>query len=113
MEKFIMDNKKNRIRYHHLMCIPRYIGEGYSDEFCNNLANIKSNIKKNNYILVNGLDDVCTCCPNNVNGKCLDEIKVSRYDKLVKEKLDKGEKINPKEICNDCCWYYICKNIDV
>lgn len=53
------------------------------------------------------------CCPNNVNGKCLDEIKVSRYDKLVKEKLGKGEKINPKEICNDCCWYYICKNIDV
>ena len=107
-----MYNEKIKIRYHHLMCIPRYIGKGYSDEFCENLKKIKDNLKNNNYILVDSCDDVCTCCPNNIDGKCKDENKVSKYDKLVKERLAQGEKLNPKEICKDCCWLYICENID-
>lgn len=108
-----MNNRKIKIRYHHLMCIPRYIGEGYSEAFCKNLEKIKNNLKNNNYILVDCCDDVCTYCPNNIDGKCKDEDKVSRYDEAVKEKIIKGEKPEPKDICKDCCWLYICKNIDI
>ena len=34
-----------KIRYHHLMCIPRYRGEGYSAEFCDNLQKIKAGFR--------------------------------------------------------------------
>ena len=108
-----MENRKIKIRYHHLMCIPRYRGKGYSEAFCKNLEKIKNSLKNNNYVLVDYCDDVCTCCPNNVEGKCKDEEKVSRYDKLVKEKIYQREKPQPKDICKDCCWLYICKNIDI
>lgn len=41
-----------KIRYHHLMCIPRYKGKGYSLEFCKNMERVKASLKNNNYILV-------------------------------------------------------------
>ncbi|MCM1115015.1 MAG: DUF1284 domain-containing protein [Clostridium sp.] len=101
-----------KIRYHHLMCIPRYKGEGYSKAFCNNLQKIKRELKSNNYTLVDSCDDVCKCCPNNKNGSCRDEEKVSKYDALVKEKLEKNEPLSPEEICSDCSWFYLCKKIN-
>lgn len=104
---------KIRIRYHHLMCIPRYKGEGYSKEFCNNLAKVKSNIHADNYTLVDTCDDVCLFCPNNENGVCLDEKKVGGYDALVKEKLARGEALLPREICSDCCWFNLCDEIKI
>ena len=108
-----MNNKKIKIRYHHLMCIPRYRGKGYSEEFCKNLEKIKNSLKNDNYILVDTCDDLCVCCPNNIDGKCTDDNKVSKYDKLVIERLSQGKKLDPKEICSDCCWFSICKNIEI
>lgn len=99
-----------KIRYHHLMCIPRYKSNGYSLEFCKNMEHIKESLKNNNYILVDCCDDICRFCPNNINGKCADDEKVKRYDTLVQDKLSRNEKLLPKEICNDCCWFDICKN---
>lgn len=100
-----------KIRYHHLMCIPRYRGEGYSVGFCENLQKIKDGLKDNNYVLVDSCDDVCRFCPNNNNGVCNAEEKVNRYDKLVKEKLERKEALLPEEICSDCCWFDICGKI--
>lgn len=100
-----------RIRYHHLMCIPSFKGEGYSKKFCENLAKIKEAFESGDYSLVDGCDDVCKACPNNICGRCIDERKVSRYDALVKEAIDKNEAFSPKDICTDCKWYYICKEI--
>ena len=37
-----MENRKIKIRYHHLMCIPRYRGKGYSEAFCKSLEKIKN-----------------------------------------------------------------------
>ncbi len=93
------------------MCIPRYKGEGYSTAFCENLQRVKENLKNHNYVLVNSCDDVCLFCPNNHNGVCNAEEKVSRYDALVKEKLENKEALLPEEICSDCCWFEICKKI--
>lgn len=100
-----------KLRYHHLMCIPRYRGNGYSEEFCENLNRIKKELKNNHYTLVEECDDVCLSCPNNINGKCRDEEKVSRYDRMVKSALENNRAPLPKDICSDCSWFYICKNI--
>lgn len=108
-----MKDAKIKIRYHHLMCIPRFKGEGYNEEFCQNLKKIKDNIKNNNYVLVSGCDDICSCCPYNINGKCAGEDVVSKYDNFVKLMLIQGQKFVPKDICSDCHWFYICKDIDV
>lgn len=102
-----------KIRYHHLMCIPRYKGEGYSRDFCENLEKVKHNIKNNSFTLVDKCDDICLFCPNNINGRCADEDKVSRYDALVKEKLERGEVLSPESICSDCCWFDICKDMKI
>lgn len=108
-----MNKKKIKIRYHHLMCIPRYTGEGYSQKFCENFQRIQQHLNNNDYELVNHCDNICMYCPSNIDGKCANEIQVTRYDKLVKEKLDKGQKLLLKDICSDCCWYRICKNVEV
>lgn len=102
-----------RLRYHHLMCLPRYKGEGYSEEFCQNLDYIKKQLACNNYILVEDCDDICTSCPNCRDGVCSDEEKVKRYDNLVKVFVENGQMPNPDYICSDCRWYYICREIDV
>lgn len=99
-----------KIRYHHLMCIPRYKGEGYSSEFCENMESVKASFNDNNYTLVDSCDDICRFCPNNKSGYCIDEDKVRKYDLLVKEKLSRKELPIPKDICSDCCWFDICKN---
>lgn len=100
-----------KIRYHHLLCIPRFTGKGYSEEFCSNLLKIKNKLKSRNYILTTECDDVCKCCPNNINGRCISEEKVSAYDEAVKSALENGKKPLPENICSDCEWYYICKDL--
>ncbi|MDE6470925.1 MAG: DUF1284 domain-containing protein [Eubacterium sp.] len=102
-----------KIRYHHLMCIPRYKGEGYSREFCENLRKVKESIHEEDYTLVDCCDDICLFCPNNENGICKDSEKVSRYDTLVKGKILKGEAFLLEEICSDCSWFDICRNIKI
>lgn len=93
------------------MCIPRFTGKGYSKEFCDNLLSIKKQLKKGNYILTTECDDVCKCCPNRTNSKCKSEEKVRAYDYAVKSAIENGETPLPKNICSDCEWYYICKDI--
>ena len=100
------------IRYHHLLCLPRFEGKGYSNDFCKNMANIKKLYNSEKITLVEKCDEVCAHCPNNIGGKCKDEEKVKRYDKKVKELISLGKKPTPKEVCFDCKWYYICKNVD-
>ena len=100
------------LRYHHLLCLPRFEGEGYSNDFCKNMANIKKRYNNEKITLVEHCDEVCAHCPNNKCGKCEDEEKVKKYDKKVKELISLGKKPTPKEVCSDCKWYYICKNVD-
>lgn len=94
-----------RIRPHHLNCIPRFEGKGYSEAFCENMKKIQQQIKNGEkFKLVFEADDICAACPNLINGVCKEEEKVGRYDKLTME--NNGKDIS--EICADCKWYYIC-----
>lgn len=102
------------IRYHHLMCIPRFKGKGYSTEFCENMQKIKTQIEQGkNFKLVSHTDEICKCCPNNTQGICSSEDKVQHYDEMVKTRLENHLPLNISEICTDCQWYAYCKEINI
>ena len=116
------------LRPHHGMCIAFFRGNGYSSEFVLHMSEI---IKKldNAVIRISAqADEICKKCPNNINGMCKTESKVTRYDKKVLEYcglkdgtiisfnefrdivnrciIDSG---NRKEICGDCQWNELCR----
>lgn len=102
------------IRYHHLMCIPRFQGKGYSEDFCKNMAEIKAQMEQGEKInLVSRTDDICKYCPNQIDNICKSENKVLQYDLKVKEALEKKKSIDISKICYDCEWYSVCKEIKI
>jgi hypothetical protein len=65
-----IDSKKERkalLRGHHLICLNFFRGEGYSEEFIENLYEV---IKKENIEIITGVDDVCRKCPYLKDDKC-------------------------------------------
>ncbi len=97
-----------KLRYHHLLCVPRFEGKGYSEDFCRNLADIKERLNTENYMLTDSADDICAACPNLINGICKDNKKVSAYDRAVKEALKSNRELTPLFICSDCQWFPVC-----
>jgi len=59
--------RKALLRGHHLICLNFFRGEGYSEEFIENLYAV---IKKENIEIVTGADEVCRKCPYLKEGKC-------------------------------------------
>lgn len=95
-----------RLRAHHLNCIPRFGGKGYSREFCKNMQSIQERFLNGEaYTLVEGADDVCRFCPNLENGVCRDNEKVVRFDRLTAE----FGTDDISKICSDCAWYNLCR----
>ena len=76
------------------------------------MANVKKRYNNEKISFVERCDEVCAHCPNNKRGECEEEETVKSYDKKVKELISLGKKPTPKEVCSDCKWYYICKNIE-
>ena len=119
------------LRPHHLLCILFFEGKGYNKEFTLNMQNIINNLSHNTKIkLTLCTDEICKKCPNNKNNICLDNKKVSIFDKkvlslceinnieyefdykdLTNKVLDKiifpGKR---KDICGLCVWNEICEN---
>lgn len=96
-----------RLRPHHLNCIPRFKGRGYSDEFCVNMRKIKERIDRGEaYEIVFSADDICAVCPNLENGMCKSNDKVERFDRLT----EKFGTADISRICSSCEWYFMCKN---
>ena len=119
------------LRPHHSLCIQFFIGKGYSPEFIRNMTNVISDLDKNDpeICITDKCDVICKFCPNNINGKCISEIKVSKIDENCKStlSLSTGFKIKWKtlrsladeniikkgilpEICGECQWKDICIN---
>lgn len=99
-----------KIRYHHLLCLPRFEGKGYSDTFCENLKEILPRFNAGDFELTDKNDDFCTACPNLIDGVCRSEEKVKRYDAAVMAALRRNVLPSPKDVCSDCEWYSICKD---
>lgn len=120
---------KNKLRPHHLLCLHFFEGKGYSNEFTANMTSVKSALEQLDprIELVRSGDIICGSCPNNINGVCSSDEKVSRYDEavlslcgidtdnelsfsslqsIVLEKIIYPHRL--QEVCGDCQWSCIC-----
>lgn len=118
-----------RIRPHHGLCVQHYRGKGYSEAFVAHMSEIVAALNRSNsrVELVEGADDICSACPNCVDGVCQDEAKVRRFDSqvLALGLLHEGDVITARdftrrlrhtiiyqgrmgEVCGDCEWAWIC-----
>lgn len=120
--------KEYRLRAHHGMCLAFFEGKGYSEEFTTHMSGIKRDLEENpNVRVICETDDICSKCPNNINGECLSEKKVKEYDREVLERCNLSESdVIPffkfkelvhnkilitekrKEICGNCQWNELC-----
>lgn len=114
------------MRPHHLLCLPGYVGFGYSKEHANSWDMISHLVASNSKIkikVVEGRDTLCFKCPSNEesNTNC-NEAFIKNLDEKVKNLLniennqfyiyselaEKLKKIlNPQkheELCGDCGW---------
>lgn len=118
-----------QIRPHHGLCAEFFRGEGYSGEFCQNMAEVLKTLNETDPIVSPKAapDLICGHCPNNGNGVCSANEKVLRYDRkvlelcgiaegtplrwseyrrLVREKIIEAGRL--REVCGDCQWFGIC-----
>lgn len=118
------------LRPHHGMCIGQFIGNGYNDEFIENMKQIITKLEESDdqrIKLVCHTDAICSRCPHNVNDICHSGQKVLNYDmsclkicgvqenqeiswrdfkSKVKELILIKDKLN--NICTNCSWIEIC-----
>jgi len=110
-----------KLRPHHLLCNLCFQGEGYNEEFVQNFQKIHDAIE--NIKIIEGCDDICAKCPDNIDGTCEREQKVAAIDKAYLNllQLETGQTITSQElldkikqqltmndfhkICKDCSWY--------
>lgn len=118
-----------KLRPHHLLCSAFYVNKGYSDGFCENFSNILLRLNKGeNFILTEGADDLCKCCPHKKeDNSCATQQKTQRYDSAALDffKLNYGEFYDYAKVmksvkntlaaalnnCVDCQWQSLCKEV--
>jgi len=118
------------IRAHHALCLFFFRGKGYSSGFIKNMTDFKNILDNNPLVRITGnADAICSQCPNNINGRCTTEDKVSYYDSqvLLRCSLSDGSILpyqelrslilhniilpgKREEICGDCSWTLLCHN---
>ncbi len=117
-----------RLRGHHLICLNFFRGEGYSEEF---VENIRKAISEKEIDVVFGADDICSKCPYLKGGICNysenAEEEVTELDQFAYRILDiyPNSKTNWDEIkrklpkimkrwkdfaCKSCDWLEVCEN---
>lgn len=123
------------LRPHHLLCIQKYTGHGYSAEFTAHMDSIVSLFAEHPETLitmVQGCDDLCQMCPNRCDGVCTALEKVEHMDHGVRTvcSLTDGDTISWDEaadrarvrifntdqfqtICADCQWFDLCRETEV
>lgn len=117
------------LRPHHLLCIQKYTGHGYDENFTKHMdSTVKILYEKGIVTLQEGCDDLCSACPNNVDGKCTSLDKVRHMDESVLEAcglsygdtdewmkladIAKSRVFQTNEfnnICHSCEWFELCK----
>ena len=130
--------KNIRIRPHHLLCIPRFYGGGYSNGFGLNLKKICLAIRNNSDIkikIVRECDDICDKCPYKKENICKKTPKLNKWilrqDDAVLNKLkikqdsiytaknifnksiDEVTSDNIAEICKGCVFLRNCIKVGI
>ncbi|MGM9520964.1 MAG: DUF1284 domain-containing protein [Oscillospiraceae bacterium] len=120
-----------KLRPHHLLCIQKFTGHGYSTDFTKHMTELVDSLRSSSPVisLVEGCDELCSHCPNNECGKCASLQKVDSMDRAVlalcglcygdsavwpelsaaaREKILDTDGFSA--VCGDCQWYKLCKN---
>ncbi|MCX7658574.1 MAG: DUF1284 domain-containing protein [Oscillospiraceae bacterium] len=119
--------KQLKIRAHHLFCMLLFSGKGYDEKFSQNMNGIVCKLRNNpeqSLILLREPDDICSCCPNLLQGECIlgNEDVINKDETVLSGlKLEEGKEYTYKEIldvilnskiseifkncCGDCRWH--------
>ncbi|TCW60117.1 DUF1284 domain-containing protein [Treponema sp. J25] len=111
------------LRPHHLLCLPRFQGEGYSPAFVEHLKRLIDQLVQDGQCIIHfGMDQLCEGCPNNHQGRCVSEEKVQHFDRAVIRLLQLEERLYTcaeigmllqqhlteeqfNGICSSCQWF--------
>lgn len=123
------------LRPHHLLCIQKFTGHGYNEDFTAEMKSIVSKLTENpktQITVAQSCDDLCKICPNNISGVCTSDEKVALMDSAVlnicnfayeenvpwikaagkvREQIFKTEQFY--NICACCQWFELCRNTEV
>ena len=129
MEETRLPTPLAAMRPHHALCALFFEGKGYSQAFIDNMTNLLADSSQMLQITT-GCDALCQACPNNVNGQCKDEAKVSLFDQRALKltgKLFQADQPIPlyalcqgvfdailqqgllAEVCGECEWAPLCQ----
>lgn len=118
------------IRPHHGMCLAYFKGSGYSEGFTGHMGEMLRIFETNVPVkLTVSTDEICSACPNNVDGTCKDKELVDTFDREVLTRCELTENteitfldfaktvqqniLKPgrrAEICGNCEWDEICRS---
>lgn len=123
------------LRPHHILCIQKFKGHGYSTAFTVHMTSVVSELidKPETCITITKeCDTLCEVCPNNICGICASFEKVALMDSKVLRICDLTYKENASwmelaykakkrifetnefnNICAHCQWFELCKDTSV
>lgn len=123
------------LRPHHLLCIQKFTGHGYDENFTAHMKSIVSALAENpqtQITVTQGCDDLCKRCPNHTDGVCASLEKVTFMDSAVlgicnfaygdtilwAEAADnaRNQILKTKEfytVCASCQWFALCRSTEV
>lgn len=122
-------NTPATMRPHHALCALFFEGKGYSQAFIDNMTAFMADPSQMLQITT-GCDALCQACPNNVNGRCKDEAKVSLFDQRTLKLTGTLLQADPPiplyalcqdvfdailqqgllaEVCGECEWARLCQ----
>lgn len=122
------------LKPHHLLCIQKFTGHGYNADFTVHMKSIVSELTDNpqtQITVVQGCDDLCGMCPNNISGVCTSLEKVTLMDNAVLGICDLayGDNVSWAElarkarkrifeteefinVCTCCQWFELCRSTE-
>lgn len=120
-----------KLRPHHLLCIQKFTGHGYSPAFTAHMTALTASLRQSpeqTVTLVSGADVLCAACPHLLNGVCASAEKVSAMDAAVREIVGetegtwafladkaRAEILRTEQfhhICGNCEWYALCRRTE-
>ena len=123
------------LRPHHILCIQKFTGHGYSEAFTAHMTSVVSGLTdqpQTQITLTEGGDGLCKMCPNSRNGACISLDKVAMMDAAVlricdlaymdnvvweevarkaRERIFQTEEFH--KICAHCQWVELCRNTEI
>ena len=96
---------KLTLRGHHLLCLKGFQGYGYDESFVENMILINAQRKsaETTISLCDCPDDICSSCPNLIDGICENNAQNERImsmDREVLKKIDNTKEHNSIELFN-------------